>query len=76
MATTKKPIKHNTRWVESDEQYLILNYASGMSATCLAANLGRTVVAVYGKLATYGLVEFDKDKNAYYSVRALLYQFD
>jgi chromosome condensin MukBEF MukE localization factor len=72
---TTKPANHNKRWSETDEKYLVTNYASGASADLIARELNRTVVSVLGRLATLGLVEFDKKENAYYRVRAKLYQF-
>jgi len=71
----KKPANHQKRWSEDDEQYLVINYAAGVNVDLIANVLNRTTVSVLGRLATKGLVEFDKTANAYYKVRALIYQF-
>jgi hypothetical protein len=75
MAATKKPSNHQKRWSEDDEKYLIVNYAAGVNIDLIAKVLDRTTVSVLSRLSLSGLVEFDKKANAYYSVRALLYQF-
>ncbi len=75
MAKDTKPSNHNKRWDHEDEKYLILQYAAGVSLDCIAKTLNRTLVAVLGRLAVHGLVEFDKKAKAYYTVKALLYQF-
>ena len=75
MATKNKPASHNKRWSAADEEYLLINYAAGVSTDCIANVLGRTVVSVLHRLSLKGLIEFDKKANAYYRVRALVYQF-
>lgn len=74
MAT--KPANHNKRWSEDDEKYLLINYAAGAAIDLIAKQLNRTVISVLSRLANNDLVEYDKKKNAYYKVRALLYQFE
>jgi len=72
---TDKPANHKVKWSKEDENFLLVTYAGGTSVDCIAEELDRTVVAIYGRLAKLGLVEFDKTANAYYTVRAKLYQF-
>lgn len=71
----KKPSNHQKRWAAADEEYLLINYAAGAAIDLIATHLNRTPVSVLGRLATKGLVEFDKSEKAYYKVRALLYKF-
>jgi len=71
----KKPANHQKRWTEADDEYVLVNYAAGAAIDLIATHLNRTPVSVLGRLATKGLVEFDKSEKAYYRVRALLYQF-
>lgn len=75
MSNSIKPKNHQKRWSNEDEKFLIINYAAGTSMDLVASKLNRTLVSVLHRLTLAGLVEYDKKANAYYSVRALLYQF-
>jgi acyl carrier protein len=71
----KKPANHHKKWTEEDRSQAVLQYAAGTPIGIIAKNLGRTKVAILHQLSEFGLVQFDKDDNAYYTVPALLYQF-
>jgi hypothetical protein len=71
-----KPSNHNKRWTQEEEAAAIIEFAKGTQITNIAGFLGRTEVSVLGKLATFDLVEFRKDENAYYTVATCLYAFE
>ena len=73
--SSKKPANHNRRWTEGEENALLHSYALGESIDVIAKNFGRTKVSILGRLAWNNLIYFDKDKNAYYTLPALMYQF-
>ena len=70
-----KPVNHNKRWSSDDEKDLLVKFASGKPLDLIADELGRTVVSILHRLSLNELVEFDREKNAYYTVPTLLYQF-
>ena len=74
-AKTSKPVNHQKRWTQVDEQKMILSYAGGVSPEFIAQQLGRTTVSILGRLSEHGLVKFDKTEDAYFTVPVKLYQF-
>lgn len=70
-----KPSNHNKRWNEADEAQAILQYAAGTPIDMIAEDLGRTPVSILHRLTLHGLVEFDREENAYFTVPVKLYQF-
>jgi hypothetical protein len=70
-----KPVNHQKRWTQDDEQKMILSYAGGVSPEFIAQQLGRTTVSILGRLSEHGLVKFDKAEDAYFTVPVKLYQF-
>ena len=70
-----KPKKHHKKWSTEDSSKLLIAYASGASIEVIADQMERTVVAVLHQLSKVGLIEYDKEENAYFRVRALMYQF-
>jgi acyl carrier protein len=73
--TKTRPANHQKRWSEDDEGLLVFRYAQGTPIDLIAKELGRTKVAVLGRLAELGFVYFDKDENAYFTAPTLIYKF-
>ena len=71
----QNPAKHQKRWSEEDIGVMVLLYAKGTPIPLIAENLERTEISILHRLSMLGLVEFNRSRNAYYTVPTLLYQF-
>jgi len=74
-STAQKPDNHNKRWDPAHDHLLVLEFAKGTPGKQIGKLLGRTEVSIYGRLATQGLVFFNKEEQAYFTAPIKLYQF-
>ena len=70
----KKPANHRKAWSVKDSNKLIFRYAQGAPISVIASEFGRTKIAVLSKLAELRLVQYDKLRNAYFTVPTLIHQ--